>query len=159
MTTCPNCGERFSPDWKVCPKCGTPLCMPSDLSGLAAREQGIKFPPPREITEEATRQIVEESIRAQREFKELTRPMEAIADQPPPKPGTVSLALEAVQREIEERRELEAEVQRLREKNDGLTRAVCGDGEQIAGLERELDDLRAENQRLKSRLAGAPWEG
>ncbi|MFH1184531.1 MAG: hypothetical protein V1755_05770 [Chloroflexota bacterium] len=41
----------------------------------------------REQAQERLCRFVEEGAQARREFEELTRPMEAIADQPPPKPG------------------------------------------------------------------------
>jgi hypothetical protein len=83
MTKCPNCGTEQVPIM-LCPRCHD--VGPADACGVVDRPPHA-FPPPREVTEEAAQQIVEESMRARREFKVLTAPMEGIADQPQPQPG------------------------------------------------------------------------
>ncbi len=79
MTTCPNCGLGYEPQTTAadCPDCrARGIVVPSDLSRLAAREQGIK------VATSAVGSGPDDVLPF--DPRGLYDP---IADQPPPKPG------------------------------------------------------------------------
>lgn len=64
---CPDCNAWYYPEGSgICWRCGE------------QKEPLFRFPPPREMTEEAAERIARESEQCRIEFEELLRPMEEI---------------------------------------------------------------------------------